>query len=119
MSRSGSLALGHLKVAATVAKLAAAYELDDFEAIAGGYLSSIPFGFGQDFEVVLDGYAAGVEAEMVQQGTNAGAGRQLLRFAVYVNVDFVRHGFIIPRERGVSHARKSGDSQWPDSLPHG
>ncbi len=119
MSRSGSLALGHLKVAATVAKLAAAYELDDFEAIAGGYLSSIPFGFGQDFEVVLDGYAAGVEAEMVQQGTNAGAGRQLLRFAVYVNVDFVRHGFIIPRERGVSHARKSGGSQWPYSLPHG
>src|SRR5260221_1723825 len=119
VSRSGSLALGHLKVAATVAKLAAAYELDDFEAIAGGYLSSIPFGFGQDFEVVLDGYAAGVEAEMVQQGTNAGAGRQLLRFAVYVNVDFVRHGFIIPRERGVSHARKSGGSQWPYSLPHG
>ena len=119
MSGIGVLVLGHLKVAATGAELAATYELDDFEAIAGGYLGCVPFGFGQDFEVVLDGYAAVVEAEMVQQGADAGAGRQLLRFAIYVNVDFVRHGFIIPRERGASHARKSGDSQWLDSLPHG
>ena len=93
------------------AELAAAYKLDYFEAIARGYLGCIPFGFGEDFEVVLDSYAAGIEAEVVEKGAHAGAGRQLLRFAVYVNVDFVRHGFIIPREHGVSHATKSGVAQ--------
>ena len=111
MSGNGVFAPGHLKVAATGAELAAAYELDDFQAIAWGYLGCFPLGFGEDFEVVLDGYTAGVEAEVVEKGAHAGAGRQLFRFAVYVNVDFVRHVFIIPRERGVSHATKSGDAQ--------
>jgi hypothetical protein len=99
--------------------LAAAYELNDFKAIACHYLGCVPLSFGEDFEVVLNGNAAGVEAEVVEKGTHAGAGRQLLRFTVYLDVDFVRHVLIIPRERGVSHATKSGVARWLCLRPRG
>jgi len=116
VSGNGISALGHLKVAATGSELTTAYELDDFEAVARDYLSCIPSAFGEDFQVVFDGYAAGIEAEMVKNSAHAGAGRQLLGLPVYVNLNFVRHGLIIPRERGVSHAERSGDLPWP-GLP--
>ena len=96
---------------------AAAYELDYFEAVASGYAGFFPFGLRQDFEVVFDGYAAGVEAEVVEQGAHTRAGRQLLGFPVDLNMNCFGHGNIILQERGVSHATKSGDGPLLYSLP--
>jgi hypothetical protein len=103
---------GHLKVAATGAELAAAYELDYFESVAGGYAGLFPFGFRQDFQIVFDGDAAGVQPEMVEKGAHIGAGGQLFGFSVYVNVNRFGHDPIILQEREVSHATKSGGRRW-------
>jgi len=46
--------------------LTATYELDYFEAVSCGYPGFFPFGFWQDFQVVFDGYAAGIESQVVE-----------------------------------------------------
>ena len=97
--------------------LAAADELDNFQAVASGYAGFFPFGLRQDFEVVFDGYAAGVESQVVEEGAHTGAGRQLFRFPVYVNVNSFGHGHIILQERGVSHAARSGGGRCSSWLP--
>ena len=106
------IARGHLKVAATGAELAAAYELDDFEAVACGDAGFFPLGFRQNFQIVFDGHAGGVQPETIEESAHTGAGGQLFRFSVYVNVDCFGHGPIILQEREVSHATKSGARRW-------
>jgi hypothetical protein len=103
--------------AAKAEGLAAADKLDNFQAVACGYAGFLPFGFGQDFEVVFDGYATGVESQMVEKGAHTGAGRQLFRFPVDVNVNCFGHDHIILQERGVSHAVKTGGARCSCSLP--
>jgi hypothetical protein len=100
----------------TRARLAAADELDYFEAVAWGYAGRIPFCFRQDFQIVFDGYAAGVESQMVEKGAHTGAGRQLLLFPIYVNMNCFGHAFIILQERGVSHEVKSEGARCSYSL---
>jgi hypothetical protein len=45
-----------------VPRLAAAYELDYFQAITRGDSRVGPFCFGKDLEIVFDGYAGGAKA---------------------------------------------------------
>jgi hypothetical protein len=87
--------------------LAAAYELDYFEAVARAYARFFPFGSRQDLEIVFDGYSARIEAQVIEKSAHTGAERQLLGFPVHVNVNCFGHGHIILQERGVSHAGKS------------
>jgi len=51
---------------------AAADELDDFVPVACGDAGIRPFGAGQDFEVALDGDAAGLEAQFAEKIRNRG-----------------------------------------------
>lgn len=73
-------------------ELAAADELHNLEAVAGGNAGFIPFALRQDLKIVFDGNAAGVESQVVEKSPHTGAGRQLLYFPVYVDVDFFCHG---------------------------
>jgi hypothetical protein len=73
--RSKNFEQVHPKADATRAKLAAAYELDYFQAIACGHARFIPFCFGQDFQVVFYGYTSGVETEVIENAAYAGARR--------------------------------------------
>jgi len=91
--------------------------LDYFEAVARAYARFFPLGFWQDFQIVFDGYSAGVEAQLVEKGSHTGVGWQLFRFPIYVNVNCFGHGHIILQERGVSHAGKSEGGLSLYSLP--
>ena len=71
--------------------LAAADELDDFVTIARLEASLGPCGAREDFEVALDGDAAGVEAERKEQVGDAGAGLCFAGLAIHYDCQSLFH----------------------------
>jgi hypothetical protein len=66
---------------------AAADELDDFVAVAGGDSGFGPFRAGQDFEVAFDGDAASIEAQFTEKIGDGGVGLCAASLSVYGNGD--------------------------------
>jgi len=71
-----------------IAGLAAADEVDDFEAVVGLDLGFVPEGAGKNIEVALDGDAVTAHFEVVQQCSHIQTVGDLARISV--NLDY--HG---------------------------
>lgn len=67
--------------------LAAAYELDNFVAVACGNLRSGPLGAWKNLQVAFDGDAARAQAESLQQLRHRDTVRGRFRFAIDHNRD--------------------------------
>jgi len=74
--------------------LSAADELDDLVAVTRFHRRFRPCGAWKYFQVSLDGYAAGVQAERDEQIGNRRAGLRFALFSVYNNRNYCFHGHV-------------------------
>jgi hypothetical protein len=66
----------------SAASLSAAYEVDDFQAVAFGQIGFRPLIAGDDGSIQFDGYAIGFHSELVDESGEAERGCEVLSFAV-------------------------------------
>ena len=85
-------------------RLAAANELDNLEAVAGGNHGLGPLGARQDGKIVFDGYTRGIEANLLEQRGNRCSLRRLPWLAVHLNDDDVLHSHFKLKVPEVWHA---------------
>ena len=77
-------------------RLAAAYEVDDFVAVAGLNCGIGPLRAREDFEVAFDGYARGREMQVAKQIGYCGAGRSFATLSIDGDCERGRHRSILP-----------------------
>lgn len=87
--------------------LAAADEVDNFVAVAGGDLRIAPALARKNFEIAFDGYAAIFQSEFPQKIDYRCARCSRARFPIYINRGFhrVRHSRIQPAAGAFGFAR--------------
>jgi hypothetical protein len=77
-------------------RLAAAYELDDFVAVAGLNGGIGPLRAREDFEVAFDGYAGGREIQVAKQIGYCGALRSFATLSIDGDCERRWHPSILP-----------------------
>jgi hypothetical protein len=62
--------------------------MDDFVAVTGSYLRCGPICAGKNLKIALDGDAFGANSQMGEQARHVEAVRNLVRCAVYCDLDW-------------------------------